>query len=43
MYYLLYLLYNGVKFYAGILTLKVPVTTAADDIHKYHFIDFQRK
>ena len=25
------------------LTLKVPVTTAADDIHKYFFIVFQRK
>ena len=25
------------------LTLKVPVTTAADNIHKYFFIVFQRK
>ena len=25
------------------LTLKVPITTAADDIHKYFFIVFQRK
>ena len=25
------------------LTLKVPITTAAEDIHKYFFIDFQRK
>ena len=25
------------------LTLKKPVTTAADDIHKYFFIVFQRK
>ena len=25
------------------LTLKAPVTTAADDIHKYFFIVFQRK
>ena len=27
----------------SILTLKVPITTAADDIHKYFFIVFQRK
>ena len=26
-----------------ILTLKAPITTAADDIHKYFFIVFQRK
>ena len=26
-----------------ILTLKVPITTAVDDIHKYFFIIFQRK
>ena len=25
------------------LTLKAPITTAADDIHKYLFIVFQRK
>ena len=25
------------------LTLKAAITTAADDIHKYSFIDFQRK
>ena len=25
------------------LTFKVPITTAADDIHKYFFIVFQRK
>ena len=25
------------------LTLKAPITTAADDIHKYFFIVFQRK
>ena len=25
------------------LTLEVPITTAADDIHKYFFIVFQRK
>ena len=25
------------------LTLKVPIMTAADDIHKYFFIIFQRK
>ena len=24
------------------LTLKAPITTAADDIHKYFFIVFQR-
>ena len=26
-----------------VLTLKAPITTAADDIHKYFFIVFQRK
>ena len=26
-----------------VLTIKVPITTAADDIHKYLFIVFQRK
>ena len=26
-----------------VLTLKAPVMTAADDIHKYFFIVFQRK
>ena len=25
------------------LTLKAPITTAADDIHKYFFIVFQRR
>ena len=25
------------------LTLKAPITTVADDIHKYFFIVFQRK
>ena len=25
------------------ITLKAPITTAADDIHKYFFIVFQRK
>ena len=25
------------------LTLKAPITTAADDIHKYFFIVFQRQ
>ena len=30
----------GKKFY---LTLKSPITTAADNIHKYFFIVFQRK
>ena len=25
------------------LTLKAPITTAADDIHKYFYISFQRK
>ena len=28
--------------YLFTLTLKEPVTTAADDIHKYFFIVFQR-
>ena len=27
----------------SVLTLKAPITTAADDIHKYFFIVFQRK
>ena len=27
----------------GMLTLKAPITSAADDIHKYFFIVFQRK
>ena len=27
----------------GALTLKAPITTAADNIHKYFFIVFQRK
>ena len=27
----------------ALLTLKAPITTAADDIHKYFFIVFQRK
>ena len=31
------------KVYLLILTLNVPVLTAADDIHKYFFIIFQRK
>ena len=29
--------------YQASLILKAPVTTAADDIHKYFFIVFQRK
>ena len=31
------------NFFRIILTLKAPITTAADDIHKYVFIVFQRK
>ena len=27
----------------GLLTLKAPITTAADDIHKYFFIVFSEK
>ena len=27
----------------ALLSLKAPITTAADDIHKYFFIVFQRK
>ena len=27
----------------NLLTLKVPITTAVEDIHKYFFIVFQRK
>ena len=30
-------------FFWGLLTLKAPVTTAADDIHKYFFIVFSEK
>ena len=30
-------------FWVSVLTLKVPVTTAADDIHEYFFFVFQRK
>ena len=30
------------QFYV-LLTLKEPITTAADDIYKYFFIVFQRK
>ena len=30
-------------FFGIYLTLKAPITTAADDIHKYFFIVFQRK
>ena len=29
--------------FGGDLTLKAPITTAADDNHKYFFIVFQRK
>ena len=28
---------------SALLTLKAPITTAADDIHKYFFIVFQGK
>ena len=31
---------NGLVFTQDLLTLKVPITTAADDIHKYFFIVF---
>ena len=31
------------KFFRSILTLKVPVTTAADDIHRYIFHCFSKK
>ena len=34
---------DGSSDHRYILTLKTPVTTAADDIHKYFFIVFQRK
>ena len=34
----------GPKVFAQMmLTLEAPITTAADDIHKYFFIVFQRK
>ena len=31
------------RYYAYILALKAPIMAAADDIHKYFFIVFQRK
>ena len=31
------------RLFICVLTLKAPITTAADDIHKYFFIVFQRK
>ena len=34
---------TGIKLTGQSLTLKVPITTAADDIYKYLFIIFQRK
>ena len=33
----------GTVYVTDSLTLKAPTTTAADDIHKYFFIVFQRK
>ena len=36
-------LYIALVDMVSILTLKVPTTTAADDIHKYFFIVFERK
>ena len=36
-------LVNCVLVHGRSVTLKVPITTAADDIHKYFFIVFQRK
>ena len=39
LYKAMQLIYHGLIFR---LTLKVPVTTSADDIHKYLFIAFQR-
>ena len=36
-------LYFQKSLLGGLLTLKVPIMTAADDIHKYFFIVFQRK
>ena len=35
--------YAVIFLFATYLTLKVPITTAADDIYKYFFIIFQRK
>ena len=34
---------NLTLFFSGTLTLKAPLTTAADDIHKYFFIFFSEK
>ena len=34
---------SGILIFERNLTLKAPITTAADDIYKYFFIVFQRK
>ena len=34
---------DKVPYLLNSLTLKAPITTAADDIYKYFFIVFQRK
>ena len=36
-------LHMALQFIFTILILKAPITTAADDIHKYFFVVFQRK
>ena len=38
-------MWNILQMEAGeqVLTLKAPIMTAADDIHKYFFIVFQKK
>ena len=36
-------LHIALQFIFTILILKAPITTAADDIHKYFFVVFQRK
>ena len=41
--YALLLLVASLPNWAQLLTLKGPITTAADDIYEYFFIVFQRK
>ena len=36
-------IHPSLNYHYNILTLKAPIMTAADDIHKYFFIVFQRK
>ena len=42
-YYIEFMFIQNMNIFCDTLTLKVPVTTAADVIHKYFFIVFQRR